>query len=384
MVSEQELIALVGALYEAPLDNNLWPRLLEQIADATGTAGAAIASADLEARIASIMAPRSDPEVVASWRDEWAFRDPFFLRAIGRPPGEPYTLDCIIPRQEFAATEVFNTVWRRANCSLATAAVNVIADDKFCVLIAISNPRGSDFITASQLHLFATISCHCGRAMRIGRKLSQLDLKGLASQQHIDSLAHGVILVDDKGRVAAANALAKQILDSREGLFLSAGRLALFGSADIFQRFAAGSARAPPSLGPPGGKFVVARAPPKPPLEIFVAPLAGPARNMELPWMNYGSPVAVVTVCDPDLEQSRQEEKLRRRFALTQAEAAFAASIMKGDGRRAAAARSGITDGTAKSHLARIFDKTGTRRQAQLVRCLLDAVNAPQGEVQEP
>jgi len=87
MVSEQELIALVGALYEAALDNDLWPRVLEQIADAIGTAQAAIASADREANIASIMAPRADPELVASWRDEWAFRDPFFFTGHRAPAG---------------------------------------------------------------------------------------------------------------------------------------------------------------------------------------------------------------------------------------------------------------------------------------------------------
>ncbi len=384
MVSEQELIALVGALYEATLDNDLWPRVLEQIADVTGTAQAAIASADREAHIASIMAPRADPQLVASWRDEWAFRDPFFLKAILRPPGEIYTLESVIAPEEFAASEVFNTVWRKANCSLVTAAANLIADDKFCVLMAISSPRSGDFLTGEQLQLFEIISRHCNRAVHISRKLWQLDLAKLASQQRIESVAHGILLVDDKGRVAAANALAKEILDAREGLFLSEGRLTFLGDCDIFQRLSALSDRAPPGLGPPGGKFVVARPPPKPPLDIFVAPLAGPARIMDVPWINLGSPVAVVTVCDPDLEQRRQEDKLRRRFAFTHAEAAFAAAILKGDGRRAAAARSGITEGTAKSHLARIFEKTGARRQAELVRLLLDAVNAPDGEAPEP
>jgi DNA-binding CsgD family transcriptional regulator len=57
---------------------------------------------------------------------------------------------------------------------------------------------------------------------------------------------------------------------------------------------------------------------------------------------------------------------------------------LKGDGRRAAAKRLGITDGTAKSHLAHIFEKTRTSRQAELVRLLLDAVNVPDDEVSEP
>ena len=43
----------------------------------------------------------------------------------------------------------------------------------------------------------------------------------------------------------------------------------------------------------------------------------------------------------------------------------------KGDGRQATADRLGITVGTARSHLSKIFDKTGVTRQAELVRLLL-------------
>ena len=36
----------------------------------------------------------------------------------------------------------------------------------------------------------------------------------------------------------------------------------------------------------------------------------------------------------------------------------------------------GISDATAKTQLASIFDKTGTHRQAELIRLLLDAADA--------
>jgi DNA-binding CsgD family transcriptional regulator len=54
------------------------------------------------------------------------------------------------------------------------------------------------------------------------------------------------------------------------------------------------------------------------------------------------------------------------RFGLTDAESGVAAEILKGDGRLAAARRLGISDTTAKTHLSNIFEKTGTRRQAEL------------------
>jgi DNA-binding CsgD family transcriptional regulator len=68
---------------------------------------------------------------------------------------------------------------------------------------------------------------------------------------------------------------------------------------------------------------------------------------------------------------------LRRQYKLTPAEAGFALEISKGQGRKAAAARRGITDSTARCHLSSIFGKTGTQRQAQLVRLILQAARSP-------
>jgi len=80
-------------------------------------------------------------------------------------------------------------------------------------------------------------------------------------------------------------------------------------------------------------------------------------------------------VTEPDdaaHESEVLQRSLRARFRLTPAEAAFAVEIFKGDGKKAAAQRRGITFTTARSHLSSIFAKTGVRRQAELVRLLME------------
>ena len=62
-------------------------------------------------------------------------------------------------------------------------------------------------------------------------------------------------------------------------------------------------------------------------------------------------------------------------------EAALAAEILRGDGRKAAARRCGISDATAKTHLRNIFEKTGTHRQAELILLLLGASDARDMEI---
>jgi DNA-binding CsgD family transcriptional regulator len=116
------------------------------------------------------------------------------------------------------------------------------------------------------------------------------------------------------------------------------------------------------------------------PLVVTVTPLRSKVRLADVPWIGVGTPVAIVTVSDPDLDRRRREKNLRSRFSLTSAESRLAVEILKGDGRAAAAKRRGISDATAKTQLASIFDKTGTHRQAELIRLLLDAADAQEME----
>jgi DNA-binding CsgD family transcriptional regulator len=193
-------------------------------------------------------------------------------------------------------------------------------------------------------------------------------------------LPEGALLADASGRVVLANAAAKAMLDARDGIFLCDGRLAVAGGPDALQKLVASCAGRSVGTGGPGGELKVPRDLPRSPLHVTVAPPRSDTRLPDVPWIGFGSPVAIVTVTDRDLDRRRRQMNLRRRFDLTSTEAALAAEILRGDGRKAAARRCGISDATAKTHLTNIFEKTGTHRQAELVRCLLGAAEAQGGK----
>jgi DNA-binding CsgD family transcriptional regulator len=380
MSGGKELSALIDLIYEAVLDNDLWPSVLVKLADALGVAQIAIPSADRQANKATAIAPRTDPDLIASFKEYWAFRDPVFGRALLRPAGEIYTLDNLMPREEFAATPVFNELWRPAKWGFATAFASLVVEDQFSALVCISNAPGKDFLAEEQLRRFVTVARHLGRAVRINRQLWKLELVNLAASERIEKLPDGAMLADASGRVVLANAVAKAMLDARDGIFLCDGRLGVAGSPDALQELVASCARRSVGIGGPGGEIKVPRDLPRSPLHVTVAPLRSDTRLPDVPWIGFGCPVALVTVTDRDLDRRRRQMNLRRRFDMTSMEAALAAEILRGDGRKAAALRCGISDATAKTHLSNIFEKTGTHRQAELVHFLLAAAEAQGGE----
>jgi DNA-binding CsgD family transcriptional regulator len=85
-------------------------------------------------------------------------------------------------------------------------------------------------------------------------------------------------------------------------------------------------------------------------------------------------PAIFILITDPESQESLPVDRLRAAFGLTAAEAKLAAVLGSGEDLKSAASRLGITYGTARVRLAEIFQKTQTRRQAELVKVLLSTL----------
>ncbi|MEU2033773.1 helix-turn-helix transcriptional regulator [Nocardia amamiensis] len=79
---------------------------------------------------------------------------------------------------------------------------------------------------------------------------------------------------------------------------------------------------------------------------------------------------ALVVIVDPDREAPEGPEALRQLYGLTAAEAHVAAAALRGEGLRPIAEELAVSVNTARTHLQHVFHKTGTHRQAELVRVL--------------
>ncbi|HTV33904.1 MAG TPA: helix-turn-helix transcriptional regulator [Methylocella sp.] len=380
MSEESDLIELIDLIHEALLDGNLWPRVLVRLADATGAAQISMTSRDQQTGMFTTLSPRTDPDWIAAYSDYWRHHNPLWRATFQWPAGETYSLDSLMPRRDFSVTPVFNEWWRPSGRGLAAIGANILAKDRFSSLIYIANGPGESVLSDRQISVFKTALRHIIWAVRINRRLWDLELKHLAPPEQLEALPRSALLLDASARVVLANAAAKEMLDEGDGIVLrnghlstlSNGRFSTINGSDDLQELIAACAQPSGALGRPGCELRVLRTPPSSPLHVTVTPLGVSTRLTAIPWLGVGVPVALVTVNAPDSDRQRQQTELCQRYCLTPAEAVLAAEISKGDGRMAAARRCNITDATAKTHLAHIFEKTGTHRQAELVRLLLD------------
>jgi hypothetical protein len=68
MTKEDDLHATIDLIYEAVLDDTLWPKALASLGDTIGAAHIVVSAMDLRARKCDSIAPRTDPLMEASYK----------------------------------------------------------------------------------------------------------------------------------------------------------------------------------------------------------------------------------------------------------------------------------------------------------------------------
>ena len=180
----------------------------------------------------------------------------------------------------------------------------------------------------------------------------------------IDTIRHGLVVLESDRDVVHLNAAAEQILTAGDGLCMRSKRIeATRGSTNDHLHSSISRACVPQQNGLRNGDSLACTRPSgERPYIIHVLPLTGddhpPSR-------------ALVMIIDPELEPEPPKMLIRRLFGLTNAEGDVALRVVRGDGLKPISDDMALSIATIKTHVHHIFDKTDTHRQAELVRLLL-------------
>lgn len=212
---------------------------------------------------------------------------------------------------------------------------------------------------------------HLKRALEVHVRTLGLQNRLSASVEALECLRIGVVLVNGQGRVLLANRTARALANQNDGFALSHDGLALARSneAGDLRRLIQGASTTSTGKGfNSGGVLCVSRPSLKRPYSILVAPHAknhGPLSSLQ--------PTAIIFISDPEQEEIPDELVLSKLFGFTPAEAKLAALLAQGRSLKEAADTSGVARSTVRSQLKKLFEKTNTRRQGELIRLLMNS-----------
>jgi DNA-binding CsgD family transcriptional regulator len=356
MGGTETITTLIGDIYEAALDPSAWPNTLRKVNEFVGAQASGIYSRDAISKTGITHHYfGADPFYIQLYAESHARYDPL---AIFPPMGRVTAIPDLVSYEEYRRGPFYRE-WLRPQ-GFADA-VNVVLANRGLTRATLLTvlPGKSQMVDFEMRHRVELIVPHLQRAILIHGRLDEKQEESATLSETLDGLETAIFLVNAEGRVVHVNDAGKSMLRSTRTFRLNGGRLAGFDAAaeqtlrDLLATDVQGrEARAtvPANRNEGEHHYVIQR------LKLG----SYPARASKA--------VAAILVRKSEIDLGSAAELIAIAFGLTPMELRVFLAIVELGGIPEAAVALGIARTTVKTHLYRIFSKTGTNRQVHLAR----------------
>jgi DNA-binding CsgD family transcriptional regulator len=310
-----------------------------------------------------------DPACVETFKSHFYGCNVWVPRSGSVPEGHTVLSGELFPERQLPETEFYADWLRPWNLHHAIGCT-VLKDASRHVKLSFVRSRQAGAFGEPERRTLSSLLPHVRNAFLLHKHVGHLRSLADSACAALDRIPIGCVLLARNGDIVHANAAARGCVERTRALSLAnplsggtpsqaaALRQLIFDAASTSAGAAIRSGGALKLLGLTGE------------MQVFVTPLQG--AGSPLPDM-----AAVALFCtDPHEEERDLVGVLRALHQLTPAEAALATSLLHGESLSDVCERRDVSVNTVRTHLKSICQKTGTRRQADVVRVLLRSLAA--------
>lgn len=273
--------------------------------------------------------------------------------------GRAVPTEVVVPSAVFYRTRFYHEAVRPAGGHYGIA-----ARPTGSTLVIACRPETAGAFSRGQVRTLQAILPTLEATLPIKSRLQHLEQRVSVLERALDEVGDlGIFLLDQRGFVVHLNRAAEQIIQAGDGLYWKRGELVGARDAD--------TSRLRRTLWDGSGKLCALSRPSsrRPLFARAVSINAASADRLQ----GIGPARTLLFVRDPNKTGHSDFDLIATTLGLTRREATLAALLARGRSVTEAADELGITVGNARIHLKRIFSKTETHRQAELVRLLFEA-----------
>ncbi len=361
----EQLSSLIGDIYDAVLDPSQRVDVLDKIATFTGGQSGGLLSKHTLRKSENLYCYiGAAPESLRVYSESYPKLDPTAdLPGFGIE--QVVSTTDLVPYEEFRRGRFYRE-WAQPQGWVDVASAVIEKSATSCTFLSVVRHEASGLVDDEMRRRMALIIPHVRRALVIGKTIHHEQAQTACFSDILDGLSSGMILVDTHGRIVHANAAGNAIVEAADFLRSVFGRLVVndpptnAALREILIAAGAGDAVlgtkgiALPLTAYDGERYVA-----------HVLPLTSGARR--LTGLAYNA-VAALFVRKATLEAFAPPEVIGEMYKLTPTELRVLLAIVDIGGVPEVAAALGVAVTTIKTHLSRLFEKTGVARQADLVK----------------
>ena len=380
-MSEQEAFErILASLHEAALDRAHWSTASALIDDILRVHGSSMvfgdggSEEDIRIYFAwSFFRGQRHREIERDYFENYYTVDERVPRLRHLPDSRLCHITELYTEEELKTSAAYNELLARGH---VRSSINVRLDgpNGSRIVWVVNDPVDGDSWSSAQLDSIRRLLPHIRQTVRVQQALAGAGALGTTLTELLDTTGLGIVQLDGRGRIVAANDRARDLLRTGDGVFDERGFLFARTPEDNAELQGL-LARALPRFGDQGagGSTMVKRSSALPPLVLQVTPVGRQETDFHL-W-----PVAaLVLVADPAGHTRIDPAVAEAALGLTGMESRVAVLLAEGMSVREVAAATDRGESTIRSHVKHMFAKHGLSRQAELVRLVLSLAGAPE------
>ena len=363
-----ELTTLIGLVYDAAVDPDAWLAAIEAIrasldfhnailalqSSGTGEALMMLAAGVPDGYLP--MTPMHGVAVLALWGGP--------ARLAGFALGEPAAQSMVTSPRNWPGNPWYEEFCVPQNL-IDCAALLFARDAHLLGHVAWGRHQSKGAIGEHEMSALRALGPHFRRAAAINRLLDMKTIVAETFSRTLDSLSSGILLVDDKLGLVHANTAATAMIEAGDPVRLVRQRVTFGGGlADKLLGSAVDQcARDELGLGQRGLGVPLKSRTGEVTLAHVLPLIAGSTRSALIP-----RATAAIFITSAQTTPQLPGDALALLYDLTPAEVRVFDGVVAGEHPGAIAGRLGVGLTTVKTHLAHVFQKTGSKRQADLVK----------------
>jgi DNA-binding CsgD family transcriptional regulator len=365
MNDSKQLPALIGEIYDAVIDPAQRNDVLDKIASFTGGhSGGLLSKHSLSKSEVLYCYVGADPNSLQVYSESYPKLDP---TADSPSFGVEQVVSAtdLVPYEEFRRGRFYRE-WARPHGWVDVASAVIEKSPISCTFLSVVRHEANGLVDDEMRRRMALLIPHVRRALLIGKTIHRKQTEAVCFSDVLDGLSSGMILVDANGRIVHTNNAGNAILDAGDFLRAVCGRLVasdlainaalreILVAANVSDAALGTRGIALPLTAHDGERYVA-----------HVLPLTSGARRAA--GLAYNA-VAALFIRKAALEPFSPPEVIGEMYKLTPTELRVLLAIVDIGGVPEVAAALGVAVTTVKTHLSRLFEKTGVARQADLVK----------------